>query len=130
MSEVFNLEIISPEKTIMKSEVLQVSLPGFEGEMTILKDHISLITFLRPGIIEVEGNKTKEKFFAEDGTVEFNNNSLLILSSLILNLKDLKQDYTQKMLEQAKEDLSKNTFDDKEKYLLAYKINTLEKLKI
>ena len=130
MSEVFNLEIISPEKTIMKSEVLQVSLPGFEGEMTILKDHISLITFLRPGIIEVEGNQIKEKFFAEGGTVEFNNNNLLILSSLILNLKDLRQDYTQKMIEQAKEDISKSTFNDKEKYLLAYKIDTLEKLKV
>ncbi len=130
MLEVFNLEIISPEKTLMKSEVSMVSLPGFEGEMTILKDHISLVTFLRPGIIEVEGNQIKEKFFAESGTVEFNNNNLLILSSLVLNLKDVKQEYAQKMLEQAKKDLFKNNISDKKKYLLSYKIDTLEKLRI
>ena len=77
MVENFSLEIISPEKIVLSDKTDSVTIPSFEGEMTILKDHISLITFLRPGIIEVEGNQTKEKFFAEGGTVEFKNNNLL-----------------------------------------------------
>ena len=78
MSESFNIEIISPDKTIFKSEVGQVTIPSFEGLMTILKNHIPLVTFLRPGLIEIGKG---EKFYVEDGTVEFSNNSLLILSA-------------------------------------------------
>ena len=80
MSENFNLEIISPDQTLLNSEVKQVAIPAYEGMMTILKDHISLITFLRPGFIEVEINDKTSKFYVEDGTVEFFNNKLLILS--------------------------------------------------
>ena len=80
MSENFNLEIISPDQTLFNSEVRETVIPAYEGAMTILKDHISLITFLRPGFIEVVSNNKVEKFYIEDGTVEFFNNNLLILS--------------------------------------------------
>ena len=80
MSENFNLEIISPDQTLLNSEVKNVAIPAYEGMMTILKDHISLITFLRPGFIEVENNSKTSKFYIEEGTVEFSDNKLLILS--------------------------------------------------
>ena len=86
MSENFNLEIISPDQTLFNSEVKQVAIPAYEGIMTILKDHISLITFLRPGFIEVEINKEISKFYVEDGTVEFFNNKLLILSASVIQV--------------------------------------------
>ena len=84
MFESFNLEIISPDQTLLNSEVKNVAIPAYEGMMTILKDHISLITFLRPGFIDVEISNKKLKFYVEDGTVEFFNNKLLILSSSVI----------------------------------------------
>ena len=83
MSETFNIEVISPEKKLLAEKVSSAIIPAFEGEMTILKDHISLITFLRPGIIKITGNK-ETKFFVEEGTVEFSNNNLVILSSTVV----------------------------------------------
>ena len=92
MSENFNLEIISPDQTLFNSEVRQVVIPAYEGIMTILKDHISLITFLRPGFIEVGSNNKTEKFYIEDGTVEFFNNKLLILSSSATQVEKLARE--------------------------------------
>ena len=92
MSENFVVEIISPDKSILKSETTEVTIPSYEGEMGILKDHIPLITFLRPGIIDISKNSENKFFFVEEGTVEFMNNNLLILSSTIKSLKDLKRE--------------------------------------
>ena len=89
MASNFKLEIITPEKTIFTSEVDQVTIPSYEGEMTILKDHIALVTFLRPGIIKI-GEKDIENFYLDDGIVEFSNNILLILTASARNLKELK----------------------------------------
>ena len=99
MSDNFNLEIISPSNTLISSEVNEVIIPAFEGLMTILKDHISLITFLRPGFVEAEIKNQKEKFFVEEGTVEFNNNKLLILSSSVKNIKNFTQDEIKTLLD-------------------------------
>ena len=88
MSENFTIEIISPAQSILKSEAKEVTIPSYEGQMGILKDHIPLITFLRPGIIVIK-NQEEKKYFIEEGTVEFSNNNLLILTSTAKNLKDL-----------------------------------------
>ena len=98
MSEQFNLEIISPNQTLLNKGVNQVTLPAYEGAMTILKDHISLITFLRPGFIEIEEDKEIHKFFVEEGTVEFFNNKLLILSSSAIKLEKLSKEIIIKMV--------------------------------
>ena len=92
MSEKFTLEIITPNKSILKSEADEVNIPSYEGEMGILKDHISLITFLRPGLIIVKGDE-KKKFYVEEGTVEFFDNKLLILTSIARDLTDLNQSF-------------------------------------
>ena len=89
MSENFKLEIVRPDQTIFNAEVKHAVIPGYEGVMTILKDHISLITFLRPGFVEIETNNKTEKFYVEDGTVEFFNNRLLILSSSAVQVEKL-----------------------------------------
>ena len=53
MSEEFKLEIVNPEKSFLsKEDVSEVVVPAFEGEMGILKDHISIISFLKPGILK------------------------------------------------------------------------------
>jgi len=129
MSETFNLEIISPDRTIIKTETNQVSIPAFEGAMMILKDHISLITFLRPGIIEVDLNNVIEKFYVEEGTVEFYKNNLLILSSTAKNQKDLTDIEISKILEHSKKEINKDEIKDKEKYILSYKIDTLQNVR-
>ena len=91
MSENFYLEIISPDQTLYNSEVRQVAIPAYEGMMTILRDHISLITFLRPGFIDIGINKQTEKFYVEDGTVEFFDNKLLILSTSAIQIDKLEK---------------------------------------
>jgi F-type H+-transporting ATPase subunit epsilon len=128
MSENFNLEIITPDQTLFNSEVKQVVIPGFEGMMTILKDHISLITFLRPGFIQVVNDNKTEKFYVEDGTVEFFNNKLLILSSSAIQIEKLNKVNVEKILEESKTLLKNSETKDKEKYILNYKINSLEEI--
>ena len=128
MSDNFNLEIISPEQTLFNSEVRETVIPAYEGVMTILKDHISLITFLRPGFIEVESNNKVEKFYIEDGTVEFFNNKLLILSSSVIQIKNLTKVNIEKMLDDCKTLLQNSEIKDKERYILSYKINTLQEI--
>ena len=128
MSEKFNLEIISPDQTLLNTEVKQVIIPAYEGLMTILKDHISLITFLRPGFIEIEIENKIEKFYVEEGTVEFFNNKLLILSSSAIQVEKLAKDSVKKMLEESKFLLKNSEFNDKEKYILNYKIDTLQEI--
>tara|TARA_B100000780_G_scaffold170961_1_gene119670 strand:- start:4251 stop:4640 length:390 start_codon:yes stop_codon:yes gene_type:complete len=128
MSENFNLEIISPDQTLFNSEVKQVSIPAHEGIMTILKDHISLITFLRPGFIEIDINNKIEKFYIEDGTVEFFNNNLLILSPSVIQVEKLAKDSIEKMIVESKELLQNSDIKDNEKHILSYKIDTLQKI--
>jgi len=128
MSDKFNLEIITPDQRLFNSEVEQVIIPAFEGIMTILKDHISLITFLRPGFIEVESDNKEEKFYIEDGTVEFFNNKLLILSSSAIQVEKLARENVEKMIEQSKALLQNSEIKDKERYILSYKVDALQEI--
>tara|TARA_B100001063_G_C16664220_1_gene502738 strand:- start:382 stop:777 length:396 start_codon:yes stop_codon:yes gene_type:complete len=129
MSEKFKLEIITPEKSILKSEAAEVTLPSFEGEMGVLKDHIPLITFLRPGIISIKNENQKEKkFYVEEGIVEFSNNNLLILTSIIKDLENFEQNIVSKLLGEAEKKLRDDNSTDKEKYIISYKIDTLKQI--
>ena len=125
MSEEFKIEIISPDQSVYSGKTKEAVLPCFEGQVTVLKDHIPLITFLRPGIIEIEES---EKFYVEDGTVEFSDNNLLILSATVQSLKKIKTQEIGSMLREAEQMLSKNQVSDKQKYILNYKIETLKQI--
>ena len=127
MEKNFNLEIISQEKIILSEKVNSVTIPSFEGEMTILLDHIPLITFLRPGILRIEGSKESE-YFVDEGTVEFSNNTLIILSSTIIPLENVKGENISKMIEDSKVLLAKENLSDKAKYIVSHKIDTLSKI--
>ena len=124
MYEKFNVEIITPDRTMLKSESEEVTIPSYEGEMGILRDHVPLITFLRPGFITIK-NGDKIKFFVEEGVVEFSNNNLLILTSTIKDLKELDQSAIENLLQEAQKKLNKNS-SDKEKYIISYKIDALK----
>ena len=128
MSESFSLEIISPDQTLIKSEVKQVVIPAFEGLMTILKDHISLITFLRPGFIEAEIQNKIEKFYVEEGTVEFFNNKLLILTSSTIKLDKLTKENIVKMIDESKVLLQNTGIKDKERYIINHKLEALQQI--
>ena len=128
MSENFTVEIISPDKSILKSEVTEVTIPSYEGQMGILKDHIPLITFLRPGLIIIKENSGEKIFFIEDGTVEFSNNSLLILTSTAKSLDSLEKNSIDTIIKNSQEKISKGEISDKERYLLSYKIDTLREI--
>jgi|TARA_E500000178_G_scaffold321103_1_gene344702 F-type H+-transporting ATPase subunit epsilon/F-type H+-transporting ATPase subunit delta len=127
MSDKFNIEIITPDQTILKAEVNEVTIPSFEGQMGILKDHVPLITFLRPGIILVKNHK-EDKFFVEEGTVEFAKNNLLILTSTVKNLKNLEKEAINQLIEKAENVLKGEGLSDKEKYIASYKIDTLKEI--
>ena len=127
MEKNFNLDIISPESILISEKVNSVPIPSFEGEMTILVDHIPLITFLRPGIIKVVGSK-QSQFFAEEGTVEFSNNTLIILSSTITSLENIKNQNISKIIEESKSQLTQDNLSDKAKYILSHKVDTLLKI--
>ena len=128
MSENFAVEIISPDKSILKSEATEVTIPSYEGQMGILKDHIPLITFLRPGLIIIKDNSGEKKFFIEDGTVEFSNNSLLILTSTAKSLDNLDKNSIDTIIKNSQEKISKGEISDKERYLLSYKIDVLREI--
>ncbi len=127
MSDKFTVEIISPDRSILKTDASEVTIPSYEGEMGILKDHISLITFLRPGLIKVQGDKEKI-FFVEEGTIEFSDNNLLILTSTARELADLEKIHLDDLLKDAEKKINKDSITDKERYLLSYKIETLKNI--
>ena len=128
MDENFNIEIVSPEKKIFAEKAKSITIPSFEGEMTILYDHISIITFLRPGIINI--NENKRKFFVEEGTVEFSKNNLTILSSTIIDLESLSKDLISSMVEDSKKELNKENLDDKKRYIISHKIDCLTQINL
>ena len=128
MSENFAVEIISPDRSILKSEASEVTIPSYEGQMGILRDHIPLITFLRPGLIVIKENSLEKKFFIEDGTVEFSNNNLLILTSTAKNLDNLDKNSLDVIIKNSEEKISKDGLSDKERYLLSYKIDILKEI--
>ena len=129
MSEKFTVEIITPDKSFLKSEAAEVTIPSYEGQMGILKDHISLITFLRPGFIIIK-NAEEKKFYVEEGTVEFSNNNLLILTSTIKDLKNLNKDLVENLVQEAKKKLNDKSTSDKEKYIISYKIEALKEFSL
>tara|TARA_B110001452_G_C15184598_1_gene411444 strand:- start:788 stop:1174 length:387 start_codon:yes stop_codon:yes gene_type:complete len=126
MSDKFTVEIITPDKSILKSETNEVTIPSYEGQMGILKEHIPLITFLRPGIISIKDQE--KKYYVEEGTVEFSNNNLLILTSTARNLADLNSSSIEDLLSQAENKLNDENSSDKERYLLSYKVSTLKEI--
>ena len=129
MGEEFKIEIINPEKSFFsKDNIIEVVIPAFEGEMGILKDHISIISFLRPGIITIYSKSGEEKFYVEDGIVEFTNNNLSILTSSIFNLNDMEKQKVQDLIKVAEEESSKPGISDQLKYLSEKKIEVLRNL--
>ena len=129
MSEEFKVEIVNPEKSfLVKDDVSEVVVPAFEGEMGILKDHISIISFLKPGIIKILSKSGDENYYVEDGIVEFKNNNLSILTSTILNLADMDKSKQQDLLKQAEEEANKPDINDQSKYLADQKVEVLKTL--
>jgi len=129
MSEEFKVEIVNPEKSfLVKEDVSEVVVPAFEGEMGILKDHISIISFLKPGLIKILSKSGDENFYVEDGIVEFKNNNLSILTSSIFNLNDFDKTKQQELLKQAEEEANKPEINDQSKYLVDQKIEVLKSI--
>ena len=128
MLEKFTVEIISPDSSIIKTDATEVTIPSYEGEMGILKDHIALITFLRPGLVKIKKEESDKSFFIEEGTVEFTDNNLLILTSTAKDLLNMNKSTINTLISDAEERLNKNEITDKEKYLIAHKINTLKNI--
>ena len=129
MSEEFKIEIVNPDKSFLSREdVIEVVVPAFEGEMGILKDHISIISFLKPGIIKINSRSGYDEYYIEDGIVEFKNNYLSILTSTIINIKDLDQIKVDELLKKAEEDIKNTEINDQIKYLVDQKIEVLKAL--
>jgi ATP synthase F1 epsilon subunit len=129
MSEEFKVEIVNPEKSfLVKEDVHEVVVPAFEGEMGILKDHISIISFLKPGIIKILSKSGDENFYVEDGILEFKNNNLSILTSSIFNLANMDKSIQQDLLKKAEEEVNKTEVNDQSKYLIDQKIEVLKTL--
>ena len=129
MSEEFKVEIVNPEKSFLsKEDVREVVVPAFEGEMGILRDHISIISFLKPGVIKIFSKSGEEKYYVEDGIIEFKNNNLSILTSSIFNIKDMDKNKIEEMIKQVKNEKSTSEISDESRYLVDQKIDTLKSL--
>ena len=129
MSEEFKIEIVNPEKSfLVKDDVSEVVVPAYEGEMGILKDHISIISFLKPGIIKILSKSGNENYYIEDGIVEFKNNNLSILTSSIFNVADMDKSKQQDLLKQAEKESSKEEISDQSRFLIDQKIEVLKTL--
>ena len=131
MTEQFNLEIVSPEKSFLKKDnVTEVVVPAFEGEMGILKDHISIISFLKPGIIKISTGSEENSFYVDDGIVEFKDNNLSILTSNIFDLKNSDKSKIQDMIKEAEKDLSSDKLDDQKRFIISQKVEVLKSLSL
>tara|TARA_A100001011_G_scaffold387444_2_gene465227 strand:+ start:119 stop:520 length:402 start_codon:yes stop_codon:yes gene_type:complete len=132
MSEEFSIEIVNPEKSFLtKDDATEVIVPSLEGEMGILKDHISIISFLKPGIIKIVSKSKDEKYYVEDGILEFKNNNLSILTSTIFDLSNIDKNKIENLIKEAKNSLNENTdINDQKKYLIDQKIDVLKLLSI
>ena len=131
MENNFKLEIISPEKIIFSDNVKMVTLPSYEGDMSVLKHHISIITFLRPGIIKVQKSKGDfDEFFIQDGTVEYFNDGLVVLSASVTNVKDLSKEFLDNINKDTQEKLGEKDITDHDRYILNHKLDVLKELKV
>ena len=132
MEDTYKIEIVTPEKIIFSDDkVLEVILPSYEGEMGILKDHISIISFLRPGIIKIlKSSENINSFFVQDGIIEFYNNNLTILSSNIINIKNFNKDNIDQLIIETEKILNEEKLDDDNRYLANHKINALRSLNL
>ena len=129
MTEEFKVEIVNPEKSFLsKEDITEVVIPAFEGEMGILKDHISIISFLKPGIIKIFSKNKEEKFYVEDGIVEFKDNSLSILTSSIFSLDKMDRNYVNKSIQSAEKELSNENIEDQRRFLISQKIDVLKSI--
>ena len=129
MTENFKVDIVNPEKSFLsKEDVVEAVIPAFEGEMGILKDHISIISFLKPGIISIKSKSGDEKYYVEDGIIEFRNNNLSILTSKIYNINDLEKNKIQDLLKAAEEEANKAELSDQLKYLSDQKVQILKSI--
>ena len=129
MSEEFKVEIVNPEKSFFsKDDVIEAIVPAFEGEMGILKDHISIISFLKPGIVTINSKSGEDKFFVEDGIVEFKDNNLSVLTSSIFNLKDIDKNKIQDLIKITEEEANNAEIGDQAKFLADQKIDVLKSL--
>ena len=129
MSEEFKVEIVNPEQSfLLKEDVIEIVVPAFEGEMGILKDHISIISFLKPGILKIISKSGEENYYVEDGIIEFKNNNLSVLTSSIFDIKDIDKDKINELLTLAEEDSKNSEITDQNKYLVDQKIDVLKTL--
>ena len=129
MSEDFKIDIVNPEKSFLsKDDIIEAVVPAYEGEMGILKDHISIISFLKPGIIKIKSKSGEDSYYVEDGIIEFKNNNLTILTSSIFDLKDMEKNKIQELLKNAEEETNKTEISDQTKYLTEQKIDVLRSI--
>ena len=127
----FKLEIISPERIIFSDDTKMVTLPSYEGDMSISKNHISVITLLRPGIIKVQKNDGNfEDFFVQDGTVEYFNDSLVVLSASVINVKDLSKEFVDNLNKDTQDKLTDKNITDHERYVLHHKLDVLKEIQV
>ena len=131
MGDNFKLEIISPERIIFSDETKMVTLPSYEGDMTILKNHISIITLLRPGIIKVQKNDANFKeFFVQDGAVEYFNDSLVVLSTSAISVKDLSREFVDNLNKDTQDKLAEKNITDHDRYVLNHKLDVLKEIRV
>ena len=130
MEETFKVEIISPEKIKFSENSDSVTFPSYEGDMSVLRDHVSIIAFLKPGIIKVQKANNIEQFFVQDGTIEFFNNNLTVLSSSVVNIKDLTKDSIDKLNKETEEKLKNSNINDQDRYILNHQLETLKEIRI
>ena len=131
MEDNFKLEIISPEKILFSESVKMTTIPSYEGDMSILKNHISIITLLRPGIIKVKKNdKNFKEFFVQDGTVEYFNDSLVVLSTSAISVKDLSREFVDNLNKDIQDKLADKNITDHDRYVLNHKLDVLKEIRV
>ena len=131
MEDNFKLEIIRPEKIIFSDNVKMITLPSYEGDLSILKNHISTITILRPGIIKVQKNGGNfEELFVQDGTVEYFNDSLVVLSASAINVKDLSKEFVDNLSKDTQNKLTDKNITDHDRYILNHKLDVLKEIRV
>ena len=131
MEDNFKLELISPEIIIFSDNPIMVTFPSYEGDMSVLKNHISIISFLRPGIIKVQKNdRDFENFFVQEGIVEYFNDSLVVLSASAINVKNLSKEFVDNLNKETQNKLTDKNITDHDRYVLNHKLDVLKEIRV
>jgi F-type H+-transporting ATPase subunit epsilon len=107
MAELFQFELVSPERQLLSEQVAEVVVPSTEGEFGVLKNHSPFMATIKPGILKVlnEGGRWDE-YFVRGGFADVASGGLTVLAEQAVLVKDISSEELDQQIKDAEEDVA------------------------